>query len=150
MLVKKQRIKKNSDFFYIKKIHTEMSCKVIHKIWQFKLNKKNKKKTLDKTKNINYNKDNKTTERKSRRTVQWEGKWIVKGKREQEVIQWSFKLFIDRATGWRESLVALFLWWYKGQKVMCFMLAWKSMTYWPAKHRKVAIFRRKMSGFEVF
>ena len=26
--------------------------------------KKNKKKTLDKTKNINYNKDNKTTERK--------------------------------------------------------------------------------------
>ena len=24
------------------------------------------------------------------------------------------------------------------------------MTLWSAKHRKVAIFRRKMSGFEVF
>ena len=32
MLVKKQRIKENSDFFYIKKIHTETSRKLIYKI----------------------------------------------------------------------------------------------------------------------
>ena len=30
------------------------------------------------------------------------------------------------------------------------VLAQASMTLWRAKHRKVAIFRRKMSGFEVF
>ena len=29
-------------------------------------------------------------------------------------------------------------------------LAQASMTLWRAKHRKEAIFRRKMSGFEVF
>ena len=40
--------------------------------------------------------------------------------------------------------------WCQGQKVMIFMLAWKIMTLGPAKHEKVAIFRRKMSGFRMF
>ena len=40
--------------------------------------------------------------------------------------------------------------WYKGQKVIFVMLAWQNMTLGPAKHEKVAIFRRKMSGFRMF
>ena len=48
------------------------------------------------------------------------------------------------------SILTYFIIWYQGQKVMLFMFTWKCMTLGPAKHEKVAIFRRKMSEFRMF
>ena len=39
--------------------------------------------------------------------------------------------------------------WYQGQKVILFMLAWKSMTLGPAKHEKVARLGRISNVFRI-
>ena len=55
------------------------------KIRQFKRNKKIKRKRLTKQRISITIKATKQQREKSRRTVQWEGKWIVKGKKNRRL-----------------------------------------------------------------